>query len=102
MAIGNVELRVPVVGPFGRVSGATALPVDAIVFADGGAFWSAPTPSLIASLASTGATPAHTLRSVGAGVRLNAGGFVFEFDGARTLDQQPRGWTFVVNFRPGF
>jgi len=103
MAIANAELRIPLVGPFGRVSGANALPIDGIVFADAGAFWSAPTRSLIASLAAGDAMTARTLlRSVGAGIRFNAGGFVFEFDGARTFDQQTRGWTLAINFRPGF
>jgi hypothetical protein len=32
---------------------------------------------------------------------VNAAGFVFEFNGARTL-MRASGWHFVVNFRPGF
>ena len=42
------------------------------------------------------------LRSVGVGIRLNAGGFVFEFDAVRPLDRTPHAWTLAVNFRPGF
>ena len=42
------------------------------------------------------------LRSAGAGARVNAGGFVLEFDGVRKLDPPPGGWTFSVSFRPGF
>jgi hypothetical protein len=35
-------------------------------------------------------------------VRLNAAGFVFEIDGVRPIGRPERGWTFSVNFRPGF
>ena len=94
MTIANAEMRVPLIGPFGRVSGSNALPLDAVMFADAGMFDSA---------ALGGKLAARTmLRSVGAGARLNAGGFIFEFDAVRTLDQLPRGWTLAVNFRPGF
>jgi hypothetical protein len=60
-----------------------------VIFADGGAFRT-----------TSGDTTA--LRSVGAGFRVNAGGFILEFDAVRQLDQLPRGWTLAVNFRPGF
>jgi len=94
MTIANAEMRVPLIGPFGRLSGSTALPLDAVMFADAGMFDSA---------AIAGNPAARTmLRSVGAGARLNVGGFIFEFDAVRTLDQLPRGWTLAVNFRPGF
>ena len=89
LGVSNVELRVPMIGPFGRLSRSHVLPLDAVIFADGGAFRSA-----------SGATTA--LRSVGAGLRMNAGGFVLEFDAVRPLDRLPRGWTLAVNFRPGF
>jgi WD40-like Beta Propeller Repeat len=94
LTVANAELRVPLVGTFGRVSGSNALPMDALVFADAGAFDTQP----------VSAGPRHRmpLRSVGAGVRLNAGGFVFEFDAVRPLDRSPRAWTLAVNFRPGF
>ena len=92
--VGNAELRVPLVGPFGRVSASNALPIDALAFADAGVFDSRST---------SGAVLARTLlRSAGAGIRLNAGGFVFEFDAVRKFDQLTGAWTFVVNFRPGF
>jgi Tol biopolymer transport system component len=89
MTVANAEVRVPLVGPFGRLSGSNALPIDALLFADAGAL---DTASHVRTM----------LRSVGAGIRLNAGGFVFEFDAVRPLDPQPRGWTLAVNFHPGF
>ena len=89
MTVANAEVRVPLVGPFGRVSASNALPIDALLFADAGAF--------------DAASPARTLlRSVGAGIRLNAGGFIFEIDAVRALDPRPQGWTLAVNFHPGF
>jgi WD40-like Beta Propeller Repeat len=94
LSVANAELRVPLTGPFGRVSGSSALPLDALVFADAGA---------LDRRVGTAVDLSRTLvRSVGAGIRLNAGGFVFEFDAVRPLDRLPRGWTYVVNFHPGF
>jgi hypothetical protein len=93
LTVANLEARVPLVGAFGRLSRANALPVDAIVFADAGAFWS--------ETAASGRAPT-ILRSAGAGVRFNAGGFIFEVDGVRALDATPRGWRLSFNFLPGF
>ena len=38
----------------------------------------------------------------GAGVRINAGGLVFEFDAARPIGAFSNGWRLSANFRPGF
>jgi hypothetical protein len=84
---------VPLVGAFGRLSRANVLPVDAIAFADAGAFWGGTGAS---------AAPPTILRSAGAGVRLNAGGFIFEVAAARALDAAPSGWRLSFNFLPGF
>jgi hypothetical protein len=89
----NVEVRVPLLGPTGTLSRASGLPIDAIAFADAGAFWSRARPDAPASV--------RTLRSAGAGVRLNAGGFVFEVTAARPFDRGS-GWTTAFNFRPGY
>jgi hemolysin activation/secretion protein len=93
LVVANLEARVPLVGAFGRLSRANVVPVDAIVFADAGAFWSGGGAS---------AAPPAILRSIGAGVRLNAGGFIFEVAAARALDAAPRGWRLSFNFVPGF
>jgi hypothetical protein len=37
MTVANAEVRVPLVGPFGRISRSNALPIDALLFADAGA-----------------------------------------------------------------
>jgi hypothetical protein len=91
MSVANLELRVPLSSAFGRGGLSTALPLEGLVFADVGHFSSSTLWS------STG-----TLRSVGAGVRLNAAGFVFELDGVRPFDRPSQGWAFSFNFRPGF
>jgi hypothetical protein len=90
--VANLELRAPLLGPLGLLRQSGILPVDTFVFADLGSF------------ASTfgGRESRTTLRTAGAGARLNATGFVFEFAAARTLDRAGRDWTLAVNFRPGF
>ena len=88
VTVGNVEMRVPFVGPLGLLRESGPLPIDGFLFADVGWFASG-----------TAGAPRHTaLRSVGGGARLNATGFVFEFAAARAQ----RGWTLAMNFRPGF
>jgi len=89
----NVEVRFPIVGAFRRTTSYGRIPLEGVVFSDAGAFWTggATTPA------------ARTIvRSAGAGLRLNAGGFVFEFDAARPLSTPAPGWRLSVNFRPGF
>ena len=92
MVIGNLELRVPVESLIRRTSNPGQLPLEGIVFYDSGSFW---TPA-------AGIRDSKTLRSAGAGVRVNGAGMVFEFDVVRPFDVPSRGWTFSFNFRPGF
>jgi hypothetical protein len=92
LAVVNAELRVPVMELLGRRS--AGLPIEALMFGDAGKFWTA--NALLPEMP-TG------LRSVGAGVRLNAAGLmVFELDAVRPFDRPERGWTFAFNLRPGF
>jgi Tol biopolymer transport system component len=93
MLIGNVEVRFPLAALLGRTLQPGALPIEGLVFADAARFW-APR-ALLDSI-----PPA--LRSVGAGIRVNAAGAIFELDAVRPFDQGPRGWTFAFNYRPGF
>ena len=88
VSVANLELRVPVVGALGVLRESGPLPIDAFVFADAGWFDSGAAAEARRSM----------LRSAGAGARLNAAGFVFEFAAARAQ----RGWAFAMNFRPGF
>ncbi|MCC7415662.1 MAG: PD40 domain-containing protein [Acidobacteria bacterium] len=92
-ALANLELRVPLVGP--QSAGSALLPIDGIAFAECGRF----------SYPGAGASGADSrgLCSVGAGARVNAAGFVFEFHAARPIGAPARnGWRFGVAFRPGF
>jgi hypothetical protein len=90
--VGNIELRAPLWGPLGMFGRSGPLPVDAFVFGDLGGFTSI-----------TDRHRAHTtLRSAGAGARVNAAGFVFEIAAARPFDRAGNSWTVVANFRPGF
>jgi hypothetical protein len=86
---GNVELRAPIPGVFQRELHYWALPIEAFTFADWGLFGS-----------SVGAS-SRNLWSGGAGARVNAAGFVFEFAAARTF-AATSGWRMVVNFKPAF
>lgn len=93
LTAGNVELRAPIPGVFRRELRHGSLPLTAFAFADWGRFSSALEPDTVPLL--------RTLWSAGAGARVNAAGFVFEFSAARTFDLRP-GWRLAVNFRPGF
>jgi outer membrane protein assembly factor BamA len=93
MLVGNVELRFPLLAPLNRRAQSGSLPIEGLLFADAGQFW-------LPRLRGYGAFA--KLQSLGAGVRLNAAGFVFEIDGVRPLGRTARGWTYSLNFRPGF
>ena len=93
VSIVNLEARTPLAAIIGRTAGDRLLPVSLFVFSDWGRFAAPQT------LALAGAS--RQLWSAGVGARVNAAGFVFEFNGARPLTNGT-GWHFVVNFRPGF
>ena len=88
----NLEVRFPLIGAFRRTTSYGAIPIEGLVFTDTGAFWTASPESALTKT---------VLHSAGAGVRINAGGFVFEFDAAHPVSM-PGGWRVSVNFRPGF
>jgi outer membrane protein assembly factor BamA len=89
----NLELRFPLIGVLHRTTTYGALPIEGLVFTDTGAFWTAGPSSPLART---------VLHSAGAGVRINAGGLVFEFDAARPIGAFSNGWRLSANFRPGF
>ncbi len=94
-AVGNVELRAPLAGVLHREGIGATLPIEALAFADCGRFWM---PTAI----NTHASRATTLCSAGAGARINAAGFVFEFDAVRPFGPASQGWRLGINFLPGF
>jgi hypothetical protein len=93
VSIVNLEARTPLATFVGRGIGERLLPVSLFAFSDWGRFAAPQTLTL--------APASRQLWSAGFGARVNAAGFVFEFNGARTL-MPATGWHFVVNFRPGF
>jgi len=93
LSVANLEARTPLASFVGRGVGDRLLPVDLFAFSDWGRFAAPRTLALGAA--------SRQLWSAGFGARLNAAGFVFEFNGARQLTNGT-GWHFVVNFRPGF
>ena len=93
VSIVNLEARMPLAAILGRTAADRLLPVGLFAFSDWGRFAAPQTLGL--------ASASRQLWSAGFGARVNAAGFVFEFNGARPLTNGT-GWHFVVNFRPGF
>ena len=96
--VGNVELRFPLLGVFNRSFTYGPVPLEGLLFVDTGSLWTRQ------ATATGGAWSRHLMRSVGAGVRLNAGGMmVFEIDAVRAYDRPDKqGWTVSFNIAPGF
>jgi hypothetical protein len=96
LAVANMELRFPIIGALRGTADYGPLPLEGLAFFDAGAFWAGgltDTPGLFRT----------TLKSAGAGFRLNAAGVVFELTGVRRLDRTSLGrWTVGFNIRPGF
>jgi Tol biopolymer transport system component len=93
LSVANLEARTPLASFVGRAVGDRLLPVDVFAFSDWARFVAPRTLALEAA--------SRQLWSAGVGARLNAAGFIFEFNAARQLTNGS-GWHFVVNFRPGF
>jgi dipeptidyl aminopeptidase/acylaminoacyl peptidase len=91
----NVELRLPLPGVFAGKFDYGPVPLEAIVFADSGMLWTRD-PSTV------NLWRRDLLRSLGAGVRANAGGMIFELAWVRPFDRPDRGWTLSFNLTPGF
>jgi WD40 repeat protein len=98
MAVGNVELRFPLLGVLGLGSGYYgALPLDFTLFGDGGLAWDTSNePSL------TGGNR-KAVFSAGAGLRFNLFGFaVVEADLVHPFQRPDKNWVWEFNFQPGF
>jgi hypothetical protein len=73
------------------------VPLEGVIFGDAGVAWTSDQKPSFAD------GPRDVVRSVGAGVRVNAFNFaVVEFDAVRPLDRPGRGWLFQFNISPGF
>ncbi len=95
VAVGNLELRAPLLGMLSRELRYGGLPIETFLFADGGLVWSR-----------TGAWSAGPRRrivsSVGTGVRVNAFGMPLEIAAVRALNLPARGWSVDFSLRPSF
>jgi len=89
LLVGNLEVRVPVLGLWSRQLDYRVVPIDAYFFADGG-------------MVSSGARGRTAISSVGAGLRMNAGGLPLEVGAVRALDGPRPRWLFDLGFRVGF
>jgi len=98
MFVGNVELRFPLLRPFGVSSNVYGpVPVEVAFFADGGVAWN------------SGQKPAFLggsrdgVSSAGVAFRVNFFGFaVGEFDFTRAFQRPDQGWIFGFNLLPGW
>jgi outer membrane protein assembly factor BamA len=96
--VGNVELRFPLLRPFGANQNMYGpLPVEVALFADGGVAWNRDQrPSLLGG-------NRDGVSSAGLAFRVNLFGVaVGELDFARPFQRPGRGWTFQFNLAPGF
>jgi len=88
LLVGNIELRVPVMGLLSREIEYGLFPMDAFLFADGGVVSSGERRTGISS--------------IGGGIRVNAGGLPLELGAVRALDGPRPRWQFDLGFRVGF
>jgi Tol biopolymer transport system component len=94
LLVGNLEVRFPVLGLWSRQLDYRVIPIDAFFFADGG---------IISGSREPGAgNRRHSISSVGAGLRMNAGGLPLEIGAVRALDGPRPRWQFDLGFRVGF
>jgi len=99
LLVTNVEVRFPLLGMFSRQLEYGWLPADGFLFADGGLVWSGAQPPGVGLGQRKGATG---ISSIGAGIRMNAGGLPFEFAAIRSLDGPRPEWQTDFGFRVGF
>jgi len=96
--VGNVELRFPLLKPFGAERGLYGpLPVEVALFGDWGTAWSSNERPAVLGGSRDG------VASAGVGLRVNLFGYaVGEFDFSRAFQRPTRGWVFGFNLQPGW
>ena len=98
MFIGNLEVRFPLLRPFGVRSGMYGpLPIEVSFFTDGGVAWNrGDRPSPLGG-------DRHGVSSAGLTFRVNLLGFaVAQIDLARPFQRPARGWVWSFSLTPGF
>jgi outer membrane protein assembly factor BamA len=97
MLVGSAELRFPLLGAFSGEYRYGPIPIEGFLFADTGVAWTAATRPSFAD------GDRRFVSSVGAGVRINAFGYVIvQLAGAKPLNRPGSGWRFVFDFAPSF
>jgi Tol biopolymer transport system component len=95
--VGNVELRFPLLRPFGASRGMYGpVPVEIALFADTGVAWTAREKPTFAG----GTRP--RISSAGFAIRTGVGFAVLEFDFSRPFQRPGEGWAFGFNLIPGW
>jgi Tol biopolymer transport system component len=99
LAVGNAEVRFPLLGIFGAKNFYGPLPIEGALFADTGVAW---TSTADAKFLGGGGTRGF-VSSVGAAIRVNVLGLLIaEIDYVRPLDRPLKGWSWQFNLTPGF
>jgi hypothetical protein len=98
MLVGNVELRFPLLRPFGASRTMYGpVPMEVALFADSGVAWNrGERPSLLGGSRDGAASAGLTFRVNMFGVAVG------ELDFARPFQRPGRGWVFQFNLAPGF
>lgn len=97
MLVGTAELRFPLLGAFTGEYRYGPIPIEGFLFADTGVAWTTATRPSFAD------GDRRFVSSVGAGVRINAFGYVIvQLAGAKPLNRPGSGWRFVFDFSPSF
>ena len=97
MLVGNLELRFPLLRPFGLSRAMYGpVPIEVALFADGGVTWTGRERPAIFG----GTRPG--VASAGLAVRAALAGFVAEFDVAQPFQRPGQGWTVGFNLIPGW
>ena len=96
MLVGNLEARLPVLGPLGLLARSVPLPTDLFVFADAGVAWTnAEKPTIFGGTRSLAT-------AVGSGLRINVfGALIAELALVRPLDRPQKGWYFQFSLTQG-
>lgn len=105
MAVGNVELRLPLFGPLGVISRTGYVPpLELVGFFDAGMAWSSPDPDTPGSeQAFFLGGQREPVTSAGVGLRINLLGFaVGEIDWVTPFDRPERGSYVTFSLVPGF
>jgi Tol biopolymer transport system component len=97
LALGNAEIRFPLMGLFNPRAMYGGVPIELAFFADAGVAWTSDAkPDFLGG-------SRDWVRSVGAALRFNAFGFAIgELDYVKPIDRPERGWIWQFNLTPGF